>query len=1125
MALNDPAKESFPGEGPAEGESTMRSSRLNKIALCLSCLVWGPLTSAVNAAEGNAGRTMSWSLGDDFRTGTERQNPGTDPLDEPVWHYLRTTRSEGPIESRRWLRDGRYVPLAEGGDNLFASPLDGWAYRANTPLAPVIGKLTSRYEVGWVFEPGSILVAPGPDYAVVVGWRSPVGGKLEIRGAVRHAQACCGDNSRIRWYVERGVAPNESNGFEPISLASGGADFGTPSEQGTFHLTDLDVRPDDFIYFVIDALADGTTTPHHGDGTQLDVTVTVRDAMLPAPPNFERDVAPLLASKCHECHGEDTREAKLDLRTLSEILRGGENGPAVIPGDVRSSLLIDVVASGQMPPVPEDRLTPAEVTLLRRWVDADTPADEEIIPLPPHAQVTEEDRRFWAFRTPAKGDEPDLGDSSRVRNTIDRFLLAKLEEKGLGFSPDAERAALIRRAYFDLIGLPPEPAAVDAFVNDQRHDAYESLIEGLLKSPHYGERWGRHWLDAAGYVDGKLDNDLGTIYPNNGIWRYRDYVIQAFNDDLPFDQFLIEQIAGDELVDWRTTATFDARTKSLLTATGFLRHVDDHTDFDQYGIEKRYEVVNETLDMFSTAVLGLTFECCRCHNHKYDPLPQRDYYRLMACFEPAFNPHAWKKPKERYLADVSPKERAAIDQRNAEIDRQVAELSNGDATLRQQVRQRLSETRLKSIPDAIRSDVQQAVALNAEQRGEVQKYLAEKFAATLAIADADIDAALSEAEQMSLKSNAEQRAALSAQKKSYGVIQALWDVGPPPVSHVHRRGNVKAHGALVQPGFPEILQQVATSTVAIANESQGETSGRRLALARWLTRPDHPLTARVLVNRVWHHHFGRGIVETLGNFGRSGSPPSHPELLDWLAVDFMEHGWSIKRLHRQIMLSTAYRQASLRSARGPNESAGAGEKLDPENRLLWRMNLRRLEAEIVRDSVLAVSGSLDRTAGGPPIEITNPADGLSEAKPAPTPTSTNRRSVYLFARRVYPLKILEIFDAPIMPVNCTQRTNSATVLQSLAALNSEFIFSQAETMAARVCETADPEIEGRVKHGFQIVYSRQPTESELAKSIEFLIEQEQGYAKSEVPAEKQRQLALADFCHMLLSSNEFLYVE
>lgn len=1067
--------------------------------------------------------TLTWSLRDQFRSGVERENPNADPDGQPVWHFLRTTRSEGPVESRKWLHDGRYTALTDAGDKLFGSPLDGWVYHARESLAPAIGKLSAEYDIGLKFAPGDILIAPGPDHAVVVGWRSPVGGELEVQGAFEHGQSCCGDNSRIRWSVERGPAPDESTGFTPIVLASGESDFGTPTQRGEFHIRDQAVRPDDYVYFIVDAFADGTATPHHGDGTGLELTITVRDAVMPPPPSFEKDVLPLLNAKCHDCHGEDVQEARLDLRTLSEILRGGENGPAIVRGQPQDSLLMDLVANGQMPPGEDDKLSDEELTLLGRWIKAGSPADEKVVALSPHAQVTEADRSYWAFQPPRKVAQPPVRNGARARTTIDRFLLSRLEQNGMGFSADADKAVLIRQAYLDLIGLPPEPAAVDAFLKDERPDAYELLIDELLTSPHYGERWGRHWLDAAGYVDGKLDNDLGTMYPNNGSWRYRDYVIQAFNDDMPFDQFLTEQIAGDELVDWRTAETFDTRTKSLLTATGFLRNVDDHTDFDQYGIEKRYEVVNETLDMFSTAVLGLTFECCRCHNHKYDPLPQRDYYRLMACFEPAFNPHSWKKPKDRYLADVSPKERAAIDQRNTEIDQQVAELSKSEATLRQQVRRRVLETRFDSIPEAIRSDVQQALEMEAEQRSEIQRQLAEKFAATLAIADADIDAAFTDTEKASLRTSADQRVALSTQKKSYGVIQALWDVGPPPVSHVHRRGNVKAHGVLVQPGFPEILQPVATSANATAEDSQGETSGRRLALARWLTRPDHPLTARVFVNRVWHHHFGRGIVETLGNFGHSGSQPSHPELLDWLAVDFMEHGWSVKRLHRQIMLSTAYRQSSRRPARGLNESAGSGENLDPENRLLWRMNLRRLEAEIVRDAVLAVSGSLDRTAGGPPVEITNPADGLSEAKPGPT--SPNRRSVYLFARRVYPLKFLEIFDAPIMPVNCTQRINSATVLQSLAVLHSEFLFSQSERLAARISATVDPENAPRVKRGFQIVFARQPTESELAKSVAFLSEQERGYVSPEVTAEKAQQLALADFCHMLLSSNEFLYVE
>lgn len=1094
---------------------------------CFSVAILVCLADTTRAVDHMPTSIMTWSLRNEFLTGVARQNPNADREGQPVWHFLRTTRSEGPVESRQWLRDGRYTALSDAEDRLFGSPLDGWAYHIKDPLAPAVGKLSAEYDIGLKFEPGDILIAPGPDHAVVVGWRSPVGGQLEIDGIFEHGQNCCGDNSRVRWFVDRGPAPDEMRGFTPTVLASGEADFGTPTQRGEFHIRDQVVRPDDYLYFIVDAFADGTATPHYGDGTRLEVTITVRNAVMPPPPSFENDVLPLLAAKCHDCHGGDVQEARLDLRSLSEILRGGENGPAIVRGQPHSSLLIDLVSSGQMPPEENDKLSAEELALLNRWIKIGAPADENVVVLLPHAQVTEADRSYWAFQPPRKAAEPTVLNEARVRIPIDRFLLARLEQKGLDFSPEADKEVLIRRAYLDLIGLPPEPAAVDAFLKDERPNAYELLIDELLKSPHYGERWGRHWLDAAGYVDGKLDNDLGTMYPNNGIWRYRDYVIRALNDDMPFDQFLIEQIAGDELVDWRDAETFDERTIKLLTATGFLRNVDDHTDFDQYGIEKRYEVVNETLDMFSTAVLGLTFECCRCHNHKYDPLPQRDYYRLMACFEPAFNPYSWKKPKDRYLADVSPKERTAIDQRNTEIDQQVAELSKGDATLRQQVQQRVLETRVNSIPEAIRSDVQQAVEMKAEQRSEVQKYLAEKFTATLAIADADIDTAFTDTEKDSLKASADQRATLSAQKKSYGVIQALWDVGPPPVSHVHRRGNVKAHGVLVQPGFPEILLPAATSVNATDQGTRGETSGRRLALARWLTQPDHPLTARVLVNRVWHHHFGRGIVETLGNFGHSGSQPSHPELLDWLAVDFIEHGWSIKRLHRQIMLSTAYRQSSRRFVQGSVDSAAllSGEQIDPENRLLWRMNLRRLEAEIVRDAVLAVSGSLDRAAGGPPIEITNPADGLSEAKPAPTPTSPNRRSVYLFARRVYPLKFLEIFDAPIMPVNCTQRTNSSTVLQSLAVLNSEFLIARAEQLAARISAIVGLEIEQGVKLGFQIAFSRMPTESELAQSIAFLTEQLQGYVATGNSAEKARQLALADFCHMLLSSNEFLYVE
>ena len=1054
--------------------------RTTSHALGLIAAWWLVITPAVNfpappqafAAPPQAfaaqatGEVMTWSLRSEFQTGSQRANPNLDRDEQPSWHFLRTTTFQGPIESRAWLRDGKYVPLTEQADKLFDSPLDGWAYRASEKIAPLVGKVAAEYDVGLKFQAGDLLIAPGPEHAVVIGWRSSVSGILEIDGAFEHAQNCCGVNSQIQWYVERGSSPDEQQGFVSTPLAAGSSDFGGPNQVGAFHIADQPVRPDEFIYFIVDAVADGTSTPHYGDGTRLDVTLTVRDAKSAPPPSFENDVLPILAQHCHACHGAETQEAKLDLRTLSEMLRGGESGPAIVPGNCDESPLVDLVARGQMPPDDGQKLTATELSTLRRWIRARTPAEEKIVPLPPHAQVTETDREFWAFQPPRKTEVPRVQQADRVRNPIDAFLLAKLESKGLAYSPEADRTTLIRRVYFDLIGLPPAPSAVQAFLEDSRPNAYELLIDELLQSPHHGERWGRHWLDAAGYVDNRLfDGDLATIYPNEGIWRYRDYVIQAFNSDKPYDRFLTEQLAGDELVDWRNAPAFTPETLSLLAATGYLRCVEDHTSEPQYGIDKRYEVLYEVMEAFSTSVLGLTMECCRCHNHKYDPLPQRDYYRLMACFEPALNVHAWKRPQERFLADVAPAERTAIDAHNAAIDRQVAEL----------------QSQLKS-------------AETAQDQAQT----------------ADLKQQISEVE---------------AKRRAYGKVQALWDVGTASASRVLRRGNVNAAGVLVQAGFPEILQPPGTATTARAEGAQGETSGRRLALARWLTRGDHPLTARVLVNRVWHHHFGRGIVATLGNFGRSGSPPSHPELLDWLAVDLVQHGWSIHHLHRLIMLSGAYRQTSRRApdTSQPTDRAADGERVDPENQLLWRMNLRRLESEVVRDAMLSVADALDPTLGGPPVEITTPADGLSEVK-AP-PANAQRRSIYLFARRVYPLKFLEIFDAPIMPVNCTQRMSSATVLQSLAQLNSEFLFDLADRMAARVVARAGADPANQLEAAFQLAFARSPRESERLSGLRFLAEQAMTHATAETPAEKAARMALADLCHMLLSSNEFLYVE
>ena len=845
---------------------------------------------------------------------------------------------------------------------------------------------------------------------------------------------------------------------------------------------------------------------------------------LPESPLFERDILPLLAQHCHDCHGQETRESDLDLRTLGDMLRGGANGPAIVREHPDTSLLLEMLKRGDMPPEGE-KLSDIEVALISRWIAAGAPASEEVAEVVPAPAISAEDRRHWAFQPPARIDVPAVSQPDRVRTPIDSFLLSRLEQAGLSFSPQAERMTLIRRAYFDLIGLPPTPDAVAAFVADPRPDAYERTIDELLASPHYGERWGRHWLDAAGYVDNRLyDGDAATVYVNEGIWRYRDYVVRSFNADKPFDRFIVEQLAGDELVDWRNAPAYDDGIRDLLIATGYLRSVEDHTSEPQYGIDKRYEVLYALVDTVSTSLLGLTMDCCRCHNHKYDPLPQRDYYRLLAAFEPALNPRDWKRPQERYLHDVSAAEHAAIEGHNAEIDRQVQEVEGAIQQVYEPHRQRLRDERLAALPDDTRELTRQALATPADQRNDSHRQLVEAFEREAPVSQEQVDALLGDEERAQIAGRRQRQAELNSQRRSAGIVQALWDVGPPPATRLLRRGNAFAPGAIVTAGYPAVLSPDGYETsFAAPDEAQGATSGARLALARWITGPTNPLTARVIVNRVWHHHFGRGLVATLGNFGRSGSPPSHPELLDWLALDFQEHGWSIKRLHRQIMLSTAYRQVSHVD---PAASAAAAQA-DRENALLWRMNLRRLESEVVRDSALAAGGRLDLAVGGPPVMYVTPSDGLST-------TDSTRRSLYLLARRVYPLSFLEVFDSPIVPVNCVQRTTSATVLQTFTFLNGGFVVGEARQVARRVLSLTEDE-EGntdaahvdaeRIGRAYGLILSRPPTEAETARALSFLVDQRGNYAAAGRPEEEASDEAWSELCHMLLCASEFLYVE
>jgi hypothetical protein len=843
-------------------------------------------------------------------------------------------------------------------------------------------------------------------------------------------------------------------------------------------------------------------------------------------PRFEQDVRPVLTAHCLKCHSAGKKpRAGLDLRTAAGLFRGGESGPALVPGSAERSLLFQMIRKEEMPPRGNPRLTVGEVALLRRWIDAGAPADETGVAGVDAvvARITEQDRNFWAFRKPVRPPVPSVRDTARVRTAVDAFVLARLEAKGLTFSPDADPATLVRRVYLDLLGLPPSPEEADAFLNDPHPDAYERLVDQLLASPHYGERWGRHWLDAAGYADSiGGDNDPGQVFPREGMDRYRDYVVRSLNDDKPFDRFLLEQLAGDEMDDWRTAPALTPEMREHLIATGFLRTTVDHTYEDELNRPfERYQVLHDTIENLTTNLLGLTVACARCHDHKFDPISQVEYYRLLAALKPVYNPEAWVKPQDRHLDDVSAKEKEAIDRHNAAISRQVADLNGRIAALRKPYERRLAAVKLAALPEAIRADTEAALATPADKRNAVPKYLADKLGPAVRVSPEEITRSLSDADRARVAALTQEIAALNGRRRSVGKIQAAWEAGPAPPTYLFRRGNLATPGAEVQPGFLAVLTDPG-SPVLIPSVPGGTSSGRRTAWARWLTRPDHPLTARVFVNRVWQHYFGEGIVATSDNFGHLGARPTHPELLDWLATEFVRGGWRVKALHRLLVTSTVYRQAS---APGPRPAGAPDpEAVDPGDQFLWRQRLRRLESEVIRDSVLAVSGTLDRTMGGPPVPIEPRPDGLVVVpdRGLPTPTARWRRSLYLFSRRNYNLTLLNVFDQPVMATNCTRRIASAVPLQSLTLLNDAVMLEQADHFAARVA-AADTDPRRQVETAFRLAFARRPTAAEAASSAAFLSKVERDYAAEGLPRAEAERKALARLCHMLLCANEFLY--
>ena len=744
--------------------------------------------------------------------------------------------------------------------------------------------------------------------------------------------------------------------------------------------------------------------------------------------------------------------------------------------------------------------------------------------------------RHWSFQDLVHSGLPQVERSDRVRTPIDAFILDKLEANGLTLSPDTDRSRLARRAYHDLIGLPPSPEQMDAFLSDERPDAYERLLDQLLDSPHFGIRWGRHWLDIVGYTDTiSFDDDFGPPGGfTKGKWLYRDYVVRAFNKDKPYDRFLREQLAGDEGVDWRNAPKYTPEIIEPLVATGFFRCCEDISQGDPRDFII-WSVLHDQVEQMGTSLLGLTLNCARCHSHKFEPIVQEDYYRMMSLIAPAFNTEKdkWKNPQQRALPDISAADLAELNRHNGEIDKKIGEHDAQIAAVRKPYEVKLREQKLATLPEPIRADTKTALDTPADQRNEIQKYLAEKFEALVKVKPEEIDATLAPDDKRAIDEQNQAIAKLNAKKRSHGWIMAVYDVvGAPPTTRLLDGGDYRTPKQEVVPGFLRVLSD-DRSQEFLAHQPRPDTSGRRTALARWLTDPQSPacgLTARTMINRIWQHLLGKGLVPTSDNLGMSGSEPTHQELLDWLARDFVEYDWRIKRAIKQIMRSSVYRQASSIADSEPLIAASPRpnpKSVDPENHLLWRARLRRLEAEVIRDSILAVSGKLDGTMGGPPVPLEYHPDGsvTVATKGLPTPGAKWKRTLYLLNRRIYNVSFLSVFDRPIVTRGVCHREDSAVALQSLSMLNDELVKEHAGHFARRMKGLIPDSRKRQIERVFREALARKPAAAEITWSLELLDQQTKLYAAGKLAPDQASEKALAELCQTILNTSEFLYLE
>jgi len=800
---------------------------------------------------------------------------------------------------------------------------------------------------------------------------------------------------------------------------------------------------------------------------------------------YNEKVKPLLKQHCYKCHGGGEKlEGELNVTYHEGLVEGGESGPAIDLDDPESSLILIAVRYDELEMPPEGELPESKIAIIEKWVSGgahgpkdEEPAERSTAHAPP--KVNDENRKHWSFQPVKRPAVPSVKNQAWPRDPLDNFILAGLEAKGFSPATRAEKEALLRRAYYDLTGLPPSPAQVRAFLADNSDKAYEKVIDELLASPHYGERWARHWLDLVRYAEtNSFERDGAKPF----VWRYRDYVIRSLNEDKPYTRFILEQLAGDELDDVNSDS---------IIATGYYRlgAWDDEPSNPKLAL---YDDIDDLVGTTNQVFLGLTTNCARCHDHKLDPIPQSDYYRMVAFFRNVqrYGVRSHDTVKRASVRPIIPGEKGLEMQRLvAEHQRKLNEANRTIQTTDKQVGERLT----KGEKDDFKFQANRLDILRRNVGDVISKARFETYEAAVK-AKKELDANRPPALEEALV-----------------VTEHGRDV---PATHVLIRGNPDAEGEVVTPGFPQILSPPEPNIVPPKNNPQ--SSGRRRALAQWIASNDNPLTARVMANRIWQHHFGRGIVRSTNNFGMQGDRPTHPELLDYLASELMQNGWRLKPLHRKIMLSATYQMSSQASEK---ELAA-----DPENDSFWRFDMRRLAAEELRDSILAVNGTLNRDKMfGPSIYPVIPQEVLAgQSRPGSgwgksSPEDAARRSIYIHAKRSLIVPIIASFDGADTDFTCPVRFTTTQPTQALGLLNSEFINQQADIFANDLREK-ETKPSDQIRLALRRVWQREPTDGEVKRGLDLLAKLKKEHSQTD-------EAALKYFCLVALNLNEFIYLE